>query len=508
MGVFSIFQKSQSKIKYYIDKGAKRCRVVSCGAGAKNVVIPETYMGYEVTIIDKNAFSGCKALESITLPNTLNCCMWQAFDGCKNLKSVYYNGTIEEWCKINFSNYDYDLKTYGHFHLSNPLHYGAKLYINGEELTSLTIPNDLTEIKEGAFEGCSSITSLEINSENLTNIDNKAFYLCSSLESVKISAKELTIGLEAFTSCLALKTLNLNGVVKICQDAFFNCKNLENVYLDNKLQDVFGGAFYDCKALQSIRYSGNVCEWNNVNFGGVLSSCAYDLYIGGEKLTDFSLSINNSQVKPFVFSNCKSITNLVIPNEITSVGKYAFSGCINLTEVVISDSVTFVGEGAFSDCVNLSYVQLGTEITTISSNMFKGDYKLKSILLPQSVHTIEKYAFSGAGLQEIVFPSIIKSIGERAFAHTEMTFINLPINVQSIEAHAFKDSKIKTIYYQGTSKAWRKVKVAGQFLTSDKMTQYMSESLNNANVYFANKQIEEQQNSSKTKQVENSKTKV
>lgn len=505
MGIFSIFQK---KVKYDIDEPNKVCYVTSCGVGAKNIVIPETYMGYDVVGIQKNAFSGCKNLETITLPHTLTTFKWQAFNGCEKLKNVYFNGTIEKWCSIYFSNYDEELKTYGHFHLSNPLHYGAKLYINGEELTDLKIPNDLTEIREGAFEGCSSIKSLEIDSENLTNIDNKAFYFCSSLENVKIRAKELTIGLQAFTSCLALKTLTLNGVAKICQDAFLNCKNLQDVYLDNKLQDVFGGSFYDCKSLHSIRYSGNVCEWNNINFGGIISNKAYDLYFNGEKLTNLSLENSSFSVKPYVFSMCKSITNLVITNEIISVGKYAFSGCINLTDVVISNSVTSVGEGAFSDCINLAYVQIGTGLTTISSEMFKGDVKLKSILLPNNVDVIEKFAFSGSGLQEIVFPSIIKSIGERAFAHTEMTFINLPINVQSIEAHAFKDSKIKTIYYQGTSKAWRKVKVAGQFLTSDKMTQYMRESLNNANVYFANKQIEEQQNSSKTKQVENSKTKV
>ncbi len=121
-----------------------------------------TYIGY-------SAFSKCDSLTSIVIPNSVTSIGSGAFSDCDSLTSVNYLGTIEEWCNISFRD-DY----------SNPLCYGANLYLNGELVTELVIPNTITEIKAYAFRGCTSLTSIVIPN-SVTSIGEWAFYNCTSL---------------------------------------------------------------------------------------------------------------------------------------------------------------------------------------------------------------------------------------------------------------------------------------------------------------------------------------
>ena len=131
-----------------------------------SVTIPDS-----VTSIGYSAFEYCCSLTSITIPNSVTSIVGYAFYRCTSLKRVDIND-LSAWCKISFGDVD-----------ANPLNNGAKLYLNGNELTDITIPSDITEIKKYAFYGCTSLTSVTIP-DSVTSIGNQAFNNCTSLTSV------------------------------------------------------------------------------------------------------------------------------------------------------------------------------------------------------------------------------------------------------------------------------------------------------------------------------------
>ena len=91
----------------------------------------------------------------------------------------------------------------------------------------------------------------------------------------------------------------------------------------------------------------------------------------------------------------KSITSVIIPDSVTSIGSYAFMNCDSLTSVVIGDSVTSIGDGAFYNCYNLTSVEIPDSVTTIGSYAFYNCYNLTSVVMPASGTSIGSEAFKG-----------------------------------------------------------------------------------------------------------------
>ena len=139
------------------------------------------------------------------------------------------------------------------------------------------------------------------------------------------------------------------------------------------------------------------------------------------------------------FSFCRSLSEIVIPSSVTSIGKGAFSYCVSLSEVVIPSSVTSIGKGVFSYCVSLSGIVIPSSITSIGDGAFYGCHSLSEIVIPSSVTSIGHGAFYGChSLSEIVIPSSVTSIGDSAFSRCDsLSEIVIPSSVTSIGDSAF-----------------------------------------------------------------------
>ncbi len=149
-------------------------------------------IGNSVTSIGSSAFWGCSSLTSVTIGNSVTSIGESAFYKCSGLTSVQISD-LEAWCNISFSNY-----------YASPLYYAHYLYLNGEEVKDLVIPNSVTSIGNSAFSGCSGPTSVTIPN-SVTSIGDYAFCECSDLTSVTIPNSVTSIGVCAFAWCPKLE---------------------------------------------------------------------------------------------------------------------------------------------------------------------------------------------------------------------------------------------------------------------------------------------------------------
>ena len=183
-------------------------------------------------------------------------------------------------------------------------------FYNCRGLTSITIPNSITSIKDRTFMYCTGLTSIEIPN-SITSIGDMVFYGCYRLTSITIPNSVKTIGESAFANCFD-RSLQIG---------------LTSVTIGNGVTSIGKKAFEKCPIINSV-YITDIAAWCGIDFE--------DLY---------SNPLSNRALPLFI--NDKEITDLVIPEGVTSIGKYAFYDCTGLTSVTIPNSVTEIGEEAF-----------------------------------------------------------------------------------------------------------------------------------------------------------------
>lgn len=336
-----------------------------------NVVIPEKikYDGksYNVTSIEDNAFYGCNELTSISLPNTIKEIYRYSFEGCDNLTSVNISD-LSAWCKIDYL---------GEPKGTNPLEYAHHLFLNGKEITELNIPNEITSIKKYAFSGAQYITKVTFP-KNLTSIGRDAFK-CSGLTEVKIPDGVTELSFNTFGGSNLIKASIPNSVTEIGEQAFQYCVNLESIEIGTGLNKIKYNAFTGCEKLSSV-YITDLEAWcNNEHFLDSPFKYGAKLYLNGELVTELIIPNTITTIKYKTFEGVSSITSVVIPNSVISIKGNVFTGCSNLNSVDISNSVTSIDYNAFADCENLVKVKIGSGVKTIGYKAFGNCKKLNTM---------------------------------------------------------------------------------------------------------------------------------
>lgn len=351
---------------------------------------------------------------------------------------------------------------------------GSYAFEKNTTLTSVSIPETVTELEYSAFTGCTSLTAVTIPS-GLTkagSLGNGAFSGCSALTTVQFGSGLASIP-EALFEGTGLKTVTLpESVTSIGSWAFANCAKLEQVHFPANLTSIGLSAFENCTALTAVTLPKRLTELGSAVFENCsalksvwipksLTNNGFgDGFRGCTALTDitFETGITKIADRQFDGSPIKSIT---IPGTVTTVGMSAFSDCANLTAIDLPSSVTEIDGYAFEKCTALTAVTLPKHLRRLGTEAFLGCTALKSVFIPLSLQNasnpfqkctaltdvtfeddrteLPDTLLQGSGVRQLTVPQTVTKIGYSAFADcTQLTAITLPAGLRELGNEAFK----------------------------------------------------------------------
>lgn len=279
---------------YYEENENGTIEITGCTSSATSINIPSTIDGKSVTSIGNNAFYSCKNLVNITIPDSITSIGNNAFEYCASLKSVL-------------------------------------------------IPGSVKSIGNAAFNRCESLMNIEVikNNSNYFSQDGVLF------DKNKTKLIQYPIGNKRIAYDIP------NGVKSFGDCAFDSCSTLKNITIPDSVTSIGWGVFSGSTSLTNIDVSEN--NLNYSSYEGVLfnkNKTELIKYPIGNERTSYNIPagvINFGDV----FSDCKNLVNITIPNSVTNIGVGAFWQCANLASITITNSVTSIGNYAFYDCKNL-----------------------------------------------------------------------------------------------------------------------------------------------------------
>ena len=274
-----------------------------------NLTIPDS-----VTTIEVCAFYDCGSLTSVTIGDSVTTIGEGAFYNCSSLNAVHITD-LSAWCRIDFTNKE-----------SNPLTFAHNLYLNSELVTDLTIPADITVIKDFAFFSGNSIHNINLH----------------------------------------------NGITSVGIGAFVGCR-IQSVTIPDSITEIKDAAFTQCPYLTEFR--GKFATEDGL---ALIVDETFHAYANGSGITEYTIPEGVATIGECAFGNAYSLKSVTIPDSVTAIGAYAFCGCINLIDTYCKSIIPpyIEVQGLYKGC-NI-YVPAESYQDYISADGW-GDYAAKII---------------------------------------------------------------------------------------------------------------------------------
>ncbi len=349
------------------------------GTKLEHLVVPTA-----VTEIKKNAFYGAGSLKSVTLHAGVTSIGVNAFASCKSLTNIYAP-SVESWFGLTLAE---NLSA-----TENPVFSPFNLYIDGGLLTELTLPESVTELDSAHLQGCLSLQKLTV-SASVTQMANYALKNCKNVTTVNWDTDNvifmdynaaafsnmgangggiaLTFGENVTEVPARFKMPNVTSatlgenVTKIGESAFADCTTLKRINIPEKVQTIGNAAFQNCD-IENLQWNAKACA----DFA--YSAKVFENVSGTTDMT-VTFGENVESIPNYAFDSSRLVKMTFAGNACTKIGNYAFWKT-QLTEVVIPDSVTSIGSSAFAECSKITKMTLpfvGTSVTATNANAVFG----------------------------------------------------------------------------------------------------------------------------------------
>ena len=356
-----------------------------------------------VTTIGKEAFKGTTKLESIELPKDLKTIGRSAFEGCSGLKNI-------------------------------------------------VLPASLTTMGSNSFEGCELLTEVAIP-KSVENVDaniygNSPFTNCKNLKKVIFEEGMKTVPAHILDGAKSVTEVSMPETVTVIGDsAFKDVAQLKKVTLPKQLTSIEKEAFSGCNALISI------------TFPETLTTIGGNSFEACNRLTEVTIPKSVTKVETNIyynspFTNCENLKKVVFEEGMETVPAYILNGAKSVTEVSIPDTVTSIERSAFEECNALENVKLPKNLTTIANNSFKACNRLAEITIPKTVTKVETNIYSDGpfneceNLKKVVFEDGMEEIPAYILADANsVTAVCIPASVTKIQDKAFDGIKDKITIY-------------------------------------------------------------
>ncbi len=376
----------------------------------------------EAVVLGKVFITAADTAETITIPATVASIADSAFEGNKKAKeiiipanvtyigiNVLKNSKVEDLTIPYLGNAPADRS----FQFLGYLFGADTATSNGTAIPSSLTTVELTggtQIPAGAFSGASKLKYISIP-ETVTDIKSDAFANCTALTGVLYNAKNAVIGEGAFSGCDNMETVVFGDKVETIP-TYLCTGNAKLTVADipASVKTIEARAFAGCYNITSINFDAVAC-----------TAIAADAFDYCHKLANIKLGENVTHIPANLFSRYggSNITELVIPEQVTSIAPSAFTNCTALTTLDYQATSCVIGPAAFSGCKKLSTIKLGKNVTVIPQNLYTGNTVITKVDLPEQITSIEDLAFDGCtALKEINVSDNLASIGKSILSNT------------------------------------------------------------------------------------------
>ena len=286
-------------------------------------------------------------------------------------------------------------------------------------------------------------------------IDGIKYFLLSKDQSAEVRANSYS-GDITIPETVEYEDFTYN-VTSIGSSAFQNCRGLTSVTIGNSVTSIGADAFNGCSQLTAVHIS-DIAAWCGITFANTYSNplnYAHHLYLNEEEITNLNIPDGVTSINDDAFFGCSGLTSVTIGNSVTSIGAGAFAYCSGLTSVSIPNFVTSIGGAAFSHCSGLTSVTIGNSVTSIGAGAFNGCSHLTSVHISDiaawcNISFDERYSnplvyahhlyLNEEEIINLNIPDGVTSIRSLAFSHCSgLTSVTIGNSVTSIGADAFEN---------------------------------------------------------------------
>ncbi len=412
-------------------------------SGYTNIVIEP---GFDAI---NSAFWGCTSLTSITIPSSVTRIGNQAFRDCTSLTSITIPSSVTS--------------------IANEVFRGC---IN---LTSVIIPSGVTSLGSSIFSGCTNLMNIQTNSISKATDGTDGIYIIdsngeavltagvgivsvsgasrslnsvvgSALTTIMIPNNITSIGAQAFLGCSSLESATIpDGVTSIGYEAFRGCTSLTSITIPSDVTNVGYSIFIGCKNLISI-------QTNSISKATDGTDGIYIIDSNGEVVLTAGVGIVSVSGASHVLNSVGgSLTTIIIPDNITSIGKSAFYECTSLTSITFGENsqLEIIEQESFSSCSQLKTIIIPRNVMQIHYAAFTSCSQLKTVTFYEDSNLISVggSAFWNCALESITLPSSVMEIGDSALgANFNLETITIKSFVNYSYALLHNCTRLENIY--------------------------------------------------------------